>query len=158
MYWRLKRSEFQKQLGRGNKAALKRTVNSGEVPGIIAYADGQPVGWCSVAPRESFPALERSRVFRRVDDRPVWSIVCFYVVRQFRRRGVTAALIGAAIDYVKERGGEIVEGYPVEPSKRRITDTLAYMGVASTFRRVGFVEILRRSETHPIMRYVIGEE
>jgi len=64
MWWRLKRSEFLKQKGEGNKKALKRIVDSSEVPGILAYAQGQPIGWCSIAPRESYPALERSRVLK----------------------------------------------------------------------------------------------
>ena len=158
MWWRLKRSEFGKQKGEGNRKALKRIVDSGEVPGILAYYDSQPIGWCSVAPRETFPALERSRVFRRVDDKPVWSIVCFYVSKQFRGKGVTMALLKAAIEHVKGRGGSVLEGYPIEPRKGRVDDASAYTGLVSTFRKAGFVDVLRRSETRPIMRYVIEEK
>jgi len=158
MWWRLKRSEFDRQKGEGNKKALKRIVDSGEVPGILAYSNGEPIGWCSVASRESYPTLERSRRLKRVDDKPVWSIVCFFVAKQFRHKGVTVALLKAAIEHVKERGGKIVEGYPVEPKKGYTPDPFAYTGLASAFRKAGFVEILRRSETRPIMRYIIGEE
>lgn len=158
MWWRLTRSEFNRQKGEGNKRALKRIVDSGEIHGILAYDRGQPIGWCSVAPREAFPALERSRVLRRVDDKPVWSIVCFFVAKEFRRKGVTAALIKAAIEHAKERHGKIVEGYPVEPKKEKIPDALAYTGLASTFHKAGFVEVLRRSETRPIMRCVIEDK
>jgi len=158
MWWRSKRSEFERQKGDGNKKALKRIVDSGEAPGILAYASGKPVAWCSVARREAYPALERSRLLKRVDDKPVWSIVCFFVAKPFRGKGVTAALLSAAIDYVHNQGGRIIEGYPVEPKKDKIPDVFAYTGLASTFHKVGFVEVLRRSETRPIMRYTIGEE
>jgi GNAT superfamily N-acetyltransferase len=157
MWWRLKRSEFVKQKGEGNKKALKRIVDSGKIPGILAYANGEPVGWCSVGPRESYPALERSRVLKRIDDKPVWSIVCFFVAKTFRHKGLTIALLKAAIAHVKEHGGKIVEGYPVEPKKGYTPDPFAYTGLASAFRKAGFVEVLRRSEKRPIMRCIIGE-
>ena len=155
MWWRLSRSEFNAQKGEGNRKALKRIVDSGEVPGILAYAGGQPVGWCSVAQREAFPVLDRSRVLKRVDDEPVWSVVCFYVARQYRRRGVTVALLKAAIGYVRDQGGMVIEGYPVEPKEGKMPDVYAYTGLASAFRRAGFVEVLHRSEKRPITRYII---
>ncbi len=156
MWWRLKRSEFERQQGEGNRLALQRIVEGGETPGILAYAAGQPVGWCSVAPREAFPVLDRSRVLKRVDDRPVWSIVCFYVARGFRRQGVMAALLRAAVGYAGERGARIVEGYPLEPRKASAPDPYVYTGVASVFRAAGFSEVARRSETRPIMRIETG--
>lgn len=81
MWWRLTRFEFRKQAGQGNKESMKRIVDSGEVPGLLAYADNRAIGWCSVGPREAYPSLERSRTLKRVDDGPVWSIVCFYIAR-----------------------------------------------------------------------------
>lgn len=156
MWFRVTRSRFEKQQGAGNKRALKKVVNSGEVPGILAYAEGQPIGWCSVAPREAFPVLDRSRVLKRVDDKPVWSVVCFFVARPFRRAGVTAQLLKAAVDYAKAHDARIVEGYPVEPKKTGIPDPFAYHGLVSAFRKAGFLEVLRRSETRPIMRYFVA--
>jgi len=157
MWWRLKRSQFQKQQGEGNKKALRKIVDSGEIPGILAYQGRNAVAWCSVAPRKAYPVLERSRILKRVDDQPVWSIVCFFVDKEFRHKGVTLELIKAAIEYVRKQGGSIVEAYPVEPKKSQIPDLFAYHGLASTFRKAGFAEVLRRSETRPIMRYTIGE-
>jgi GNAT superfamily N-acetyltransferase len=157
MWWRLKRSEFGRLQGEGNKQAFKLIVDSGDVPGILAYADGQPVAWCAVAPREVYSALERSRTLKRVDDKLVWSVVCFFVVKSFRGKGMTGELLKAAIEYVRKRDGKIVEAYPVEPKKDKIPDIHAYTGLASTFRKAGFVEVLRRSETRPIMRYFIEE-
>ena len=155
MWWRLKRSQFQKQQGQGNKKAMKKIVYSGEIPGILAYERGNPVAWCSVAPREVYTVLERSRILERVDHQPVWSVVCFFVDKKYRRKGITLKLIKAVIDYVKKQGGKIVEAYPVEPKKSQIPDIFAYHGLASTFRQAGFTEVLRRSETRPIMRYII---
>lgn len=155
MWWRLKRAEFDRQKGEGNRRAFKKIVESGEVPGILAYAKDQPIAWCSVAPRETFSALERSRTLKRIDDKPVWSVVCFFVAKQFRGKGITGKLLKAAINYVQERGGKIVEGYPIEPKKGRIPDAFAYTGLASSFRKAGFVEMPCRSEKRLIMRYMI---
>jgi len=163
MWWRLSRSQFNKQKGEGNRKALKKIVDSGEIPGILAYADGEPIGWCSVAPRERFSTLERSRILKRVvenpaeggDEKPVWSVVCFFVAKPFRRKGVTVKLLKAAVEYAKKRGAKIVEGYPIEPKKGKMPDVFANTGLASAFRQAGFVEVLRRSETRPIMRYFI---
>lgn len=156
MWWRLRRSEYERQKGQGNRAALKDIVDSGEIPGILAYAEGQPVGWCSVAPRERFPVLERSRVLKRIDEGPVWSVVCLFVSKSFRRKGVTVELLKAAVKYVEEHGGKVVEGYPVEPREGQMPDAFAWTGLASSYRKAGFREQLRRSETRPIMRYEIG--
>lgn len=157
LWWRLKHSQFEKQKGEQNKRALKRIVDSGEVPGLLAYADGHPVGWCSVAPREAFPRLGRSRILKRVDDRPVWSAVCFFVDKQFRRKGVAVRLLEAAVEHAKKHGAKTVEGYPVEPRKASTPDAFAFTGLASAFRKAGFVEVLRRSDTRPIMRYHMAE-
>ena len=155
MLWRLSRSQFERQKGEQNRAALRALVGSGEVPGILAYAGGRPAGWCAVARREEFPVLERSRVLKRVDEEPVWSVVCLFVDKAFRRRGVSMGLLRAAIEHVKRSGGKIDEGYPVEPKKDRMPDVFAWTGLASAYRKAGFTECLRRSETRPIMRYEI---
>jgi GNAT superfamily N-acetyltransferase len=157
MWWRLTRSQFAQQRGQKNKEALKAIVDSGQIPGLLAYADGEPIAWCSIGPRETYPALERSRTLKRVDDKPVWSIVCFFVAEPFRRRGLMVPFLKAAVAYAKEHGARIVEGYPAEPTKTS-SGTSGYMGVVSAFRKVGFVEVLRRSETRPIMRYFGGEQ
>jgi GNAT superfamily N-acetyltransferase len=155
MWWRLSRSQFNKEKGKRNKKALKKIVDSGEIPGILAYADGEPIGWCSVAPRERFSVLERSRILKRIDEKPVWSVVCFFVAKPFRQKGVTIELLKAAIEYAKKHRARIVEGYPIEPKKTKMPDVFANTGLASAFRQSGFVEVLRRSDTRPIMRYFV---
>ncbi|HUV37076.1 MAG TPA: GNAT family N-acetyltransferase [Patescibacteria group bacterium] len=157
MWFRLNKREFDAGKGEGNRRAMRRIVAAGETPGLIAYHRGEPVGWCSVAPREKYVRLCNSRILKPVDDHPVWSVVCFFITRQYRGKGVATALLEAAVRYVKGRGGAMVEGYPVEPRTGRMPDAFMYHGLASSFRRAGFTEVARRSETRPIMRYIIKE-
>jgi GNAT superfamily N-acetyltransferase len=156
MLWRLKRSGFEKGKGAGNKRAMKRIVDAGETPGLLAYAEGRPVAWCALAPRETYPLLENSRVLARVDDKPVWSVVCLFVERSHRRKGISARLLRAAAGYAAKHGARIVEGYPVEPKKGTIPDVFAWTGLPSAFAKAGFVEVARRSPTRPIMRRQTG--
>jgi GNAT superfamily N-acetyltransferase len=153
MWWRLERSRFQKQKGAGNRREMKRIIDSGEVPGLLAYSRGRPIAWCAVAPREKYTALERSRILARIDDAPAWSIVCLFVDREFRNRGVSVELLGAALAYAKKKGAKVVEGYPVAPKQKDYPPAFAFTGLASAFLKAGFVEVARRSETRPIMRY-----
>ncbi len=155
MWWRLPRSLFEKQKGEGNRQALKNIVESGEIPGMLAYMDGQPAAWCALGPREYYPALERSRILKRLDAEPVWCVNCFFVARPFRRQGVTVQLLQAAVAYAQAHGARIIEGYPVEPKQGNMPAAFAYTGTASAFRQAGFVEVLRRSATRPIMRYFV---
>ena len=155
MWWRLKRSEFERQKGEANKQAMKAIVEAGEIPGIIAYIQGRPVAWCSVAPREQYPVLGRSRILKPVDETPVWSVVCFFVDKSHRNRGMILRLLRAAIEYVKQQGGKVVEGYPVDPKKKRMPPAFVWTGLVSAFKKAGFVECIRRSETRPIMRFYI---
>ncbi len=155
MWWRTTRAEFGQHGNDGNREAIRHIVESGEVPGLLAYIDGQPIGWCSVAPREAFPSLERSRTLKRVDDQPVWSIVCFYVARPFRGKGLMVELLRAAVAYVQERGAKIVEGYPIDSKSGNLPPVSTFTGITSAFQEAGFVEVLRRSEKRPIMRFVI---
>jgi GNAT superfamily N-acetyltransferase len=124
----------------------------------LAYVKEQPVGWCAIAPRESYPVLERSRILKPVDEAPVWSVVCFFVSKGFRGKGITTALLRAAVDSAKQWGARVIEGYPIEPKNPRMPAVFAWTGLASAFRQAGFVEVLRRSETRPIMRYVVTQE
>ena len=154
MWWRQTQAEFARGAGEANRDALKAIVDGGRVPGLLAYRTGQPVGWCSVAPREEFGRLQRSPVLRPVDDQPVWAIVCFFVHRRHRGQGVGAALLRAAVRYAAEQGAAIVEGYPVDPEPERGWHPAAYFtGLASTFLAAGFEEVARRRPGRPIMRY-----
>ncbi len=153
--WRLKRSEYNKQKGPGNRQAMEKIIMAGEIPGILAYSGNEPVAWCSVNPREKFPVLEGSRVLKPVDDQPVWSITCFFIDKRFRSTGISIQLLKAAVDFVRKEGCKILEGYPVEPKKTPMPAVFAWTGFASAYRKAGFTEVARRSETRPIMRYYV---
>ncbi len=156
-YWRLKRSDFNAMRGEGARAVMRSIVESGEVPGILAYDGDQPVGWCAVAPRAVTPVLERSRILKPVDDQPVWSVTCFFVAKPYRRHGLTVELLKAAACYAREQGARVLEGYPSEPKKTPLPDPFIYTGIASAFRKAGFQEAARRSETRPIMRIYLEQ-
>jgi GNAT superfamily N-acetyltransferase len=156
MFYRLTHSEFEQLKGEGNRAMLKDIVDSGEIAGILAYQNGKPVGWCSVAPRLGFSALERSRILKPVDAQPVWSVVCFFIARKHRRKGLMLGLLNAAVEYARQGGAQIVEGYPKDPAAGSVSpDVFIFNGLLSTFRKAGFVEVARRSPTRPVMRYTI---
>lgn len=156
MWWRIKRSEFDKQTGEGNRKALRRIVDSGTVPGILAYFNGKPIAWCSIAPREQFPVLDRSPVLKRFDNNPVWSIVCFFISKAFRRKGLSRLLIKGAIEYAKNNGAMIIEAYPVDKESSKNTSLDAFTGFAKTFYSLGFEEVIRRSDKRPILRYYVN--
>ena len=156
MWMRLTRSVFEQQKGELNKNAIKEFVDSGNIPGLLAYQNDEPIGWISVAPREEFTILQRSRILKPLDDKPVWSVACFFIDKKYRDQGLSVRLLQAAIEDVKQKGGEIVEGYPVEPKKDRMPAAFAWIGLASAFLAAGFSEKARRSETRPIMRYLIN--
>lgn len=156
MWWRLPRSQWGAQKGEGNRAAFEALVASDAQPGILAYVEGRPAGWCAVEPREAYPALDRSRTLKRVDEAPVWSVTCFFVARPYRRHGLTVWLLVAAAEHARARGARILEGYPVEPRVGRTADAWAFTGTLSAFRRAGFVEVARRSATRPIVRRALS--
>ena len=156
MWWRLPRAQWVKGKGEGNKRAIRNLVKNGAAPGLLAYSNGQPVGWCAIAPREAYPRLANSRILKPMDGQAVWSITCFFVARPFRRSGVTVELIEGAVEFARQGGARIVEGYPVEPSHEQ-ADAFVYTGLASAFRKAGFKEVLRRSPTRPMMRRVIRQ-
>jgi GNAT superfamily N-acetyltransferase len=157
MWWRTRSSEFFKQVGEGNRRALRRLVDSGEVPGILGYSGGKPIAWCSVAPRRAFAARmgPRSRIGKAVgaiDDSAIWSVVCFFIDRNHRRRGLMVELLKAAVAFSRMGGAEVLEAYPVEPQAGRLRAAEAYTGLAATFKAAGFVEVIRAAPERPIMR------
>ncbi|MCX6093756.1 MAG: GNAT family N-acetyltransferase [Candidatus Bipolaricaulota bacterium] len=155
MWWRETTSEFEARKGKRNREAFQAIVASGDVPGLLAYVGDEPVGWCAVAPRERYVRLARSRTLKPIDEQPVWSITCFFVARRYRRQGVTARLLDAVVAFVRDRGGHIVEAYPIAPASGEYPAAYAYTGLLSTFLAAGFQIVARPSASRAVVRHVI---
>jgi GNAT superfamily N-acetyltransferase len=134
-----------------NKRALKALVDRGVVPGLLAYDDGRAIGWVSLGPREDYARLARSSVMKPVDDKPVWSIICFFVDAQMRGRGVADALLEGALRWARDHGVKLIEGYPCDKPARDRDDSM-WFGSRTMFERAGFAEIARRKPMRPLMR------
>ena len=159
MWWRLSGPEYHKHRGQSNKVMFEAIVKGGEEPGVLAYHNGTPIGWCAIGPKESYARLRegRVRIFKAVDDKPVWNVTCFYVARQWRGRGLNSRLLQAAIDFAASRGATIIEAYPFDGSHspNPTKESASYCGLLSTFHKAGFVEVARRHELRPIVRYYV---
>jgi GNAT superfamily N-acetyltransferase len=153
MWWRLDAATYRRNAGEGNRRALRALVDGGAPVGLLAYAGSRPVGWCSVAPATQFAARRsnRSPVFRPVDDRPLWNVLCFFVAPDYRGTGVADALLGAAVEHARAHGAPGLEGIPVDPGQGHADSARAYPGLVGMFRRWGFEEVANR-RGRPVMR------
>jgi len=133
-----------------SRLAMKRIVDSGQVPGLIGYLAGQPAGWVTLGPREEFRKLARSPVIGPVDDQPVWSLVCFVVPSQYRGQGVAKGLLRGAISYARSQRVGTLEAYPLDTEAGGFGQP--WFGSKSMFDEAGFVEVMRRKPQRPIMR------
>jgi GNAT superfamily N-acetyltransferase len=150
-FFKLPNAQFRSGLGSSNRAAFRRSVMRGEVPGLLAYTGDEPVGWVAVEPRARFKRLASSRILPVVDERPTWSIPCFFVPRGWRGQGVAGGLLAAAVAHARASGAPAVEGYPVD-STRTLDAPSLYHGAFSTFVKAGFAEVARKSKTRPLVR------
>ena len=151
MFWLLPGNVWNAQKGEANRKAMQKLVKAGRPPGLLAYVDDEPAGWCAVGPRDRYVRLASSRILKSVDEKPVWSVTCFFVAKAFRRQGLTVALLEAAAKFARKCGARMLEGYPIEPKKDQ-PDAFVYTGLASAYRKAGFREVARRSPTRPIFR------
>ncbi len=141
--------------GEGNRALLERLTEEGRVPGLVAYAGTEPVGWVSVAPREEFGRVLRSRNLKPEpgeESAGLWAVVCFWIPRQHRRRGVGTALLDAAVEHARSHGAAALEAYPVDTQGQRVAAAEIFTGTVEMFARAGFTEVRRRSGRRPVVR------
>ena len=161
MYFRKPGMDWTNSSYERNRAGLESLAARPDLaPGLVGYRDGRVVGWISLGPREDYARLESSKVLARVDDVPVWSVVCFAVSKRVRGQGVASALLAAGIDYARERGATVLEAYPVAASRGRVGAANAYQGAQSMYERAGFTVIETRqwnktSPERPIMRLAL---
>ena len=160
-FFRLRGVEFHNSTGDSNRKVLEEAVGTTAAedrsPGLVAYRDGEAIGWVSLGPRDDYQRLRHSKTLAPVDDKPVWSIVCFVVARKARGQGVASALLDAAMNYAREHGATLLEGYPVETDGKRIPSANVYKGTLGMFERAGFEVVQRRqfnrtSPLRPIVR------
>lgn len=137
----------------GNKMAMKELVWSGKPTGILGLYDGQPIAWCAFAPRGDFLKLENSRVHKRIDNEPVWSIPCFFIDKNFRRLGVSVEMLKGIIRYAKKKNIRVIEAYPTTPTKDKLPDAFAWIGLYRSFELAGFTVVDRTSKNRPMVRY-----
>lgn len=126
------------ELGPERETAFRALCGREHPPGVVGYADGEPVGWCSIGPRAENTRLLRSTVIRPLDDVPVWSVICVVVRGGRRRRGYTTPLIEGAVAWAASCGAPAVESYPVDPGAGRIDLTMAFVGTRAMFAAAGF--------------------
>ena len=156
-YWYLPNAAYKAGWGNANRATLERLVKEGAEPGLIAYVDGEPGAWVSVAPRRKFDRLNRSKNFAALDDKDVWAVNCFLVAPDFRRHGLMEQLARAAADFAIAKGADGAEAYPLVPGPKTSASDL-YLGTARAFRAAGYVEVARPLPRRPIMRRMRGNK
>ena len=138
MYWRCSNKQFEAMKGSDRKNALQKVVHeSDHAPGVLAYIDNRPIGWIALSPREEYTRLAKSRVIKPFDDQPVWSIVCFFIHKDYRGKGVTAALLEEAEVYAKVKGASIIEAYPIETTDM-VNEVSSYVGIDQWFYKEGY--------------------
>jgi GNAT superfamily N-acetyltransferase len=152
MRWRLKSAEFAQAKAAERRGKLKALVQENVPVGVLAYQQGKPVGWCSIAPRETYPLLESSTTLKRMDDLPTWSVVCFFIAPGLRGQGLAVKLLQAAVAYAVSQGATIIEGYPVEPDQ-----SYRFMGSPAVFEQAGFRQVGIAKNGRKIVRFFAGE-
>lgn len=152
MFWRQTGPDWHGCDGPGRKKAFKTVCTKGDrPPGLIAYRDEDPIGWVAIAPRADYVRLAHARVLVPLDDKPVWSITCFFIHRTARRQGLMEKLIAAAVDFARDQGATIVEAYPRPVTGKQASATL-YVGTVNCFERAGFKVMARPSEKRAVVR------
>ena len=162
-YRRITKEQLQEHYLAERRNALREQLEGSTPPGVVAYIDEQAVGWCGFGPRHAMERLVHSRTIPVVDDRPVWSIVCFLVRSGYRRKGVARLLLHGAIECARAYGAPALEAYPVDPEGTRINTASAYVGTVSMFERAGFRRVMVTSAksaglTRWLMRLELSEE
>jgi GNAT superfamily N-acetyltransferase len=153
--YRVPNSEFSALRGPERPARLRRYAEEGTPPGVVAYVDGEPAGWCSVSPRASHHRLIRSRTIPTIDDTPVWSVICLMIRSGFRRQGLSQHLLKGAVDYARGRGAPMLEAYPVDSEGGRISSSLAYVGTTRLFESAFTRVTETRSKSGGVKRWLM---
>jgi len=145
-FWRLRSRDFAALKVAQLRDRLHEQAASDQPPGLVALEGDRAVGWVSVAPRDDYQRVVHSKVIPKIDDRPVWSVVCFAVSQTARHRGVGTALLDAAVGFARSSGATALEAYPVSLAPgETIPATAVYTGTLSMFERAGFRVVADRA-------------
>jgi len=152
-WWMLTGKEFDSASNQERRDMLQQDVAAAHEPGLLAYLQGEPVGWCAVGPRDRYGRLNspRARVYRRIDDKATWVVSCFFIRKDQRRSGISRSLLAAAIDHAARHGATILEGYPRDTATRSIGAADLFVGTLEMFAAVGFEEVNRVGD-RPLVR------
>ena len=155
MYWRAENYKtWQSMRGSGAKKCFRELVQKGKAHGVLAFAEDEPVGWCSIGHRKDFPALQKSKTYKREDTNNVWSVTCFFIHRKWRRRGLSRGLLKKAVETMRKRSAKVVEAYPVTTTKdgRRVGSSTAWTGPLTIFEELGFKTVQTPNPLRPLVR------
>lgn len=153
MFFRLPYSRFQANKPHGNKLLMQDLVRQGRPVGLIAFLHKEPVGWIALAPREDYSKLENARSFKRIDDKPVWSITCFFIKKNYRRRGLSGQLIRGAVEFAQKKKIRVLEAYPAIPYSENMPHPFLWVGVLSGFLANGFRVVKQSSKSRAMVRW-----
>lgn len=155
-YWRFSSGEYSRMSQTERVAALEQQAGEEPAPGLLAYLDGVPVGWCGIGVRPRLGRLVRSRTIPLIDDLPVWAVFCFVVRTGYRRQGLAAQLLDGVIDYGRRLRAPALEAYPIDPQGKRVSTSFAYVGTVSMFERAGFEKVvLTESKSAGLPRWLM---
>ncbi|MCO4293774.1 GNAT family N-acetyltransferase [Solitalea sp. MAHUQ-68] len=152
MAFRLSTKEFNEQKYEGNKSSMYSLVEEGRPIGIIAFCEDEPIGWIALAPREDYLKIEKSRSLKPIDDKPVWSITCFFIGKEFRRVGLSKLLIKGAVDFARYKGIKTLEAYPAIPYDNKVPAAFLWVGILSAFLLNGFEVVKQNGKSRAIVR------
>ncbi|MGE5106023.1 MAG: GNAT family N-acetyltransferase [Sphingobacteriales bacterium] len=152
MLFRLPYKEFQNNKPGGNKKLMKQLVKKNQQVGLIASVDKEPVGWIALAPREDYIKIENSRAFKRIDEKRVWSITCFFIKKEFRKMGLSKQLIKGAINFAKKKKIKVLEAYPAIPYAEKVPPPFLWVGILSAFTDCGFKVVQQNGKSRAMVR------
>jgi GNAT superfamily N-acetyltransferase len=156
MFWRTPHGGkmWRDAVGETNHVAFRKLVKSGEANGILAFDGKKPIGWCAFGRRIDFPRTETMKAYARTDIEQVWSINCFFVLKDYRGSGVGELMGAAAVKAISKRKGKIAESYPVPLTKdgNKLPAAFVYTGPEAIFKKLGFKIVQRVSHSRPLYR------
>lgn len=159
-WWMLRAKDFSAATDEEKRERLRGDLAADPASALIAYINGEAAGWVKVSSRPNQPRLALTRSLQEspepFDDLTVWAITCFVVRSEFRRRGVSQALLDAAIVHARTNGARVIEGYPVDTTVKRPSAGHLFHGTLSTFAEAGFTEVARPAPTRPIVSLTVA--